>query len=142
MNVYVPEPTYEITYMFREVLVPFDGKAHSIKALQVALDFSLRYGSRVTVLHVKTPNESREEAERIIEKAKKLAEEKEVEVEFKIIESGDESVASIILREVEEKIYNAIIVGSRGKTCVDALLYGSTTIPLALCAPCTVLIVR
>lgn len=142
MNVYIPEPTYEITYMFREVLVPFDGREHSIKALQVALDFSLRYGSRITVLHVKTSEESEEEVEKIVEKAKALAEEKEVEINVKIVEAGEESVASIILRELEEKIYNAIIVGSRGKTCIDALLHGSTTIPLALCAPCTVIIVR
>ena len=144
MNRYIPEPTYEISYLFRDLLVPFDGKEHSVRALEVALDFSLRYGSRITILYVKKPEESGEEAEKILKKAEDLAKKREVEVKIKVreISNDEDTIAGEILKELSERIYNAVIVGSRGKTCVDALVHGSTTIPIALCAPCTVIIVR
>ena len=137
------EPTYEITFMFKSVLVPFNGKEHAVKALKIALDYALRYGSRVTVLYVKRREESDDVANKILEKAKNLAKEKGVEVELKVkTMKDDESVAVEIINEINEGLYDVVILGSRGKTCSDAILYGSTAVPVALCAPCTVIIVR
>jgi len=144
MDRYIPEPTYDIAYMFREILVPFDGQEHSIKALKVALDFSLRYGSKVTVLYVKGLKESMKNAEGILEKAVKLAKNKDVEIQVKVreVEGEGDTIANQILKEVNEEMYDAVIIASRGKTCADALIFSSTTVPVALCAPCTVMIVR
>lgn len=50
--VYVREPTYEVSYMFKRILVPVDGSSHSIKALNVAIDFAKRYGSVIVALIV------------------------------------------------------------------------------------------
>ena len=80
---YVREPTYEISYFFRRILVPFDGSAASTRALKIALDFAKRYGSKVTAFIV---NDNSLNVDEVRSKAESEALNAGVNVDIKVAE--------------------------------------------------------
>jgi nucleotide-binding universal stress UspA family protein len=45
------EPTYTVSFWLRKIVVLVDGSENSFRALELALDFAMRYGSQITVIH-------------------------------------------------------------------------------------------
>lgn len=137
---YVWPPTYEISFMFRKVLAPIDGSAYSMKALDVALDFAKRYGSRVTALIVDDGTINVEEVRKKVEKKARSA---GVNVEVKVIGKGDGcSVSSKIVKESLEGDYDLIIIAARGRTQVEDILIGSTALSTIVNTTISVLLIR
>ncbi|WP_238529013.1 universal stress protein [Thermogladius calderae] len=132
-------PTYEISFMLRRILVPFDGSSLSLKALNIAVDLARHYGSQLTVLYVKVPGETGDP----LNLARSAVGKKITNVRYKTIElKENESISSIILKEVVEESYDLIVVGARGKTSYFDLSIGSIPLALAVNSTCSVLIVR
>lgn len=137
---YVWPPTYEISFMFRKVLAPVDGSAYSMKALDVAVDFAKRYGSRVTALIVDDGSIDVEEVRKKVEEKARSA---GVKVEVKVIEKGGGcSASSKIVRESLEGDYDLIIIAARGKTQVEDILIGSTALSTIVNTTISVLLIR
>ncbi|WP_440059773.1 universal stress protein [Thermogladius sp. 4427co] len=132
-------PTYEISFMLRKILVPFDGSSLSIKALNIAVDLARHYGSQLTIFYVKMPGEP----EKVIELAKSIVGKKIPNVRYKTVElSENESISSLILRELSDESYDLIIVGAKGKSGTIESNIGSIPLALAVNATSSVLIIR
>lgn len=138
---YIREPTYEISFHFRRILVPVDGSEPSLRALDLALDLARRYGSRITVLHVKPRGVN---SQHVLEKVNKRIENKGVPVTIKVeeIDPVRESVAKKILDEVAEGGYDIVVLGARGLTVSEELTIGSTALAVAINTTTTTIIVR
>ena len=138
---YIPEPTYRISYLFRRILVPVDGSENSFRALEVALDFAKRYGSKVTVLHVA---EGGIDTSKIRSSVEERARKAGLSVEFKVrrYSPATSSVANEIVQEVVEGGYDLVVMGARGSTANEDLLVGSTVLAVLVNAPTSIMVVR
>ncbi len=132
------EPSYKISFWFRKLLVPVDGSELSVKALELALDFNMRYGSEVVVLNVCSAC-TEEEVKGVIEKKLKRKLPFNVKVRRP---SYDSSVANEILQEINEGSYDAVIMGARGLTSNPDIVTGSVALSVVANAPITVILVR
>lgn len=126
----------------KNILVPLDGSASSLRALQAALDMSKQQSSPATlhVLNVQPPiisnNVARffspevlkdyyqEEGQAIIEKAKAVLDKETVPHQY-YIEVGH--VTDIVQRYVDDLSLDHIVMGTRGLSAVPGLLLGSVT---------------
>lgn len=137
---YVWPPTYEISFMFRKVLAPIDGSAYSMKALDVALDFAKRYGSRVTALIVDDGSIDIEEVKKKVdEKARSAG----VKIELKVVDREEGcSVSSKIVKESLEGDYDLIIIAARGRTQIEDIWLGSTALSTIVNTTISVLLIR
>ncbi|BCU71286.1 universal stress protein [Stygiolobus caldivivus] len=133
------EPTYTVSFWLRKIAVLVDGSENSFRALELALDFAMRYGSQITVIHA---CESCNEGE-IGEKIKKRVNER-ADYELKILKysSKDSSAANEILKHLSENTYDAIIMGARGLSINSELNVGSVAMSVALNTTTTVILVR
>ncbi len=130
------EPTYYVSFWFREVLVPVDGSESSLRALDLAVDFARRYGSRITVLTASHGDASR------IRAAVEARAAGRAPLEFKAVRLDEgTSPANEVLRELGTGKYDAVIMGARGLTVSDVNI-GSTAMAVVANAPVTVIIVR
>jgi nucleotide-binding universal stress UspA family protein len=138
---YYREPTYLISFMFRRILVPIDGSASSLKALDIALDFAKRYGSKLTALIVNDKTINVEEVSgEISNRARKSG--IEVVLKIKEVRNPNESVVSKVLEEISEGSYDLVILGARGRTLSEDLLIGSTALSVIINSPISCLVVR
>ena len=142
---YKIEPTYKISFKYRRVMVPFDGSGPSVNALELALDWSLRYGSLITVV-IATPLSNGDTAhiERLVEKARATASKYGKTIDLKILEYDPirSSAASTIVKEVLEGGYDAVIVGARGTTPLEDINLGSIALSLIHNTPVTIVVIR
>ncbi len=138
---YVREPMYELSFRFRRILVPVDGSELSLRALELALDLARRYGSRITVLHVKP---SGVDEKQVLDKVRERVENKGVPVTIKVEEINPikESIAKKILDELSEGSYDIVVLGARGLTVSEELNIGSTALAVAINSTTTTIIVR
>jgi len=112
------------------------GSESSLKALELAVDFARRYGSRITVLAA--TYDSAEQVRKAVEArvAGRAA------YEFKAVRLDEStSPANEVLKELGTGKYDAVIMGARGLTVSDVNI-GSTAMAVAANAPVTVIIVR
>ncbi len=139
---YIREPTYEISYFFRKVLVPLDGSTSSMKAIEVAIDFAKRYGSKITALIVDDGSiKDIEGIKRIVnEKARKAGITMKIKVEN--IDTSLQSTPSKIMAEAHEESYDLIILSARGKTANPDLLLGSVALSIIVNTQTSVLLLR
>lgn len=139
---YKEAPTYEISFMFRRILVPIDGSENSLKALDLAADLAKHYGSHITVLFAKPRGYSADF--KPLEKARKRIADKGVNVEFKELEfdPAENSTAGKILEEIINGNYDLVVMGARGRTLSSELTIGSKALSIASNSPVTVIIVR
>lgn len=146
--------------MARHVLVPVDGSTRA----EEALDFVLEQmpGSRLTILHVINPvstaaysdwdddyfdvegyqraeKRRREEAEEMLEGYRARAEAAAAEAET-VIKMG--SPAQRILETAEEVGVDHVVMGSRGRSGVGRVLFGSVAETVTRRSPVPVTIVR
>ena len=139
---YPLEPSYELGFRFRKILVPIDGSESSLKALDLAVDLAKRYGSKITVIHVKTPGSKL--SKDILDKARKRVENKGLPVSFKEVEVdyNTSSISKEILDEIIDGGYDLVVLGARGMTVSEELNIGSVATSVVLNAPTTVIVVR
>jgi len=133
------EPTYTVSFWLRKIAVLVDGSENSFRALELALDFAMRYGSQITVIHAcDTCNETE-----ISEKIKRRVNDR-AEYELKILKysSKESSAANEILKYLSENTYDAVIMGARGLSINSELNIGSVAMSVALNATTTVILVR
>ncbi|MEM0285062.1 MAG: universal stress protein [Sulfolobales archaeon] len=138
---YVREPTYEVSYMFKRILVPVDGSSHSIKALNVAIDFAKRYGSVIVALIVDDGTIG--PTERIMETIASVSKKSGINVETKTVKlSPTSSIATSIVEEVLRGGYDLIVISARGKTVNPDLIIGSVALSVIVNVPVSVFVVR
>ncbi|ABM80786.1 universal stress protein [Hyperthermus butylicus] len=138
---FVLEPSYAISYLFRRILVPVDGSESSMRALEVALDFARRYGSKVSVLHVHAPGADTKAIREAIEKRvrdKGVA----VDIKFKEYNPQTSSVANEIISEIIEGGYDLVVLGARGNTANEDLMIGSVALSITINSATSVMIIR
>ncbi len=127
------------------VLLATDGKPHSGKAIDYAIEFASRYGSALFIVYAVSPKhgEDREKAVKlgmaVLEDAKKKAMDKGVNATG-LLEAG--SPYETILAAAERTHAETIIVGTSGKTVIDRVLIGSVSEYVVRNARCTVIVVK
>ena len=138
---YIPEPSYKVSYLFRRVLVPIDGSETSLRALDVALDFAQRYGSKVTALYVYNSKEDPEGVKKAIEQHIRR---RGVKVDIKLItyEHSASSLANEIISEMIEGGYDLVVLGARGNTANEDLIIGSIALSVVVNSAISVMIIR
>ncbi len=138
---YVREPMYELSFRFRRILVPVDGSELSLRALELALDLAGRYGSRITVLHVKPGNVDEKQ---VLDRVREKIENRGIPITIKVEEINPvkESIAKKILDELSEGSYDIVVLGARGLTVSEELNIGSTALAVAINSTTTTIIVR
>jgi nucleotide-binding universal stress UspA family protein len=134
--------------------VPIDGSPASLRAIDLAIEFSMRDGSKLTLLHVVSPpamgisNAVLKEMKKVGESALDVAESKcnsfglTAKKLLKTVEGNRSSTANEIAREAIGGRYDLVILGSRGYTGERGILMGSVAVSLAISLPCTTIIVR
>ncbi len=138
---YIIEPQgYRISYLFRKILVPIDGSATSLRALEIAIDFARRYGSKIVVLHVRE-SDSTDNIWKIVDEK---AQEKNIKIEKKEKPYSPHvsSVSNEIINEIVEGGYDLVILGARGNTANEEILLGSTALAVAVNSAISVMIIR
>lgn len=148
--------------MYKKILLPTDGSENAEKAADHAFLFGSRYGSEIILLYVvETPRftgirstdkdelrnnleqEGRKSFDRISNKINSLKSGEKCEKEFKLTFKFKEgSPADMILKTLDEKDIELVIMGSSGKHGLDRFLLGSVTENTMRSAHCPVLIVR
>ena len=133
------EPTYTISFWLRKIAVLVDGSENSFRALELALDFAMRYGSQITVIHACENCNENGIGEMISKRVNGRA-----NYELKILKysSKDSSAANEILKYLSENTYDAVIMGARGQSINSELNIGSVAMSVALNATTTVILVR
>ncbi|MHA1590642.1 MAG: universal stress protein [Candidatus Njordarchaeales archaeon] len=141
---YVSEKSYFVALWFRRILVPVDGSGASLKALDLAIDFAKRYGSSVTVLSVVPENFPKERVEEIFSKVREKVMNQGIQVEYKIrkVQFPQSSIATEILREAEDGLFDLIIIGAKGLSGDEETPIGSVAAAVAVLATCSVIIIR
>ncbi|MCD6278719.1 MAG: universal stress protein [Desulfurococcales archaeon] len=138
---YIREPTYEVSYFFRRILLPFDGSAASTRALKIALDFAKRYGSKVTAFVV---NDNSLNIDIVRKKLESEALSAGIDIGIKVVDldRSSQSTATKIIEEAIEGNYDLIIVAARGRTVSEEIAIGSTALSVIVNVPISVLLVR
>ncbi|AFH42397.1 universal stress protein [Fervidicoccus fontis] len=124
MSSYV-DRAFSLSYALRRILVAFDGSASSERGLKIALELSRMLGSEVHVIYACSNNSCNEN---IIKKAEILAKERGVEIISKVTKFNPEesSVSNELIKEINSKNYDLVIMGTRGKTISAEISKGST----------------
>ena len=147
--------------MFKRILVPIDGSAHSMKAAEMAIELSRTYDTDLTFLHVTTklnlPDALKdyikgeqlsgqdllaidEATKRIIADIRVRAEAEGVKKVKTIFREG--KPARTIVAYARSARIEAIVMGSRGLSELESALLGSVSHKVASLADCTVMIVK
>ncbi|MCY0850079.1 universal stress protein [Sulfuracidifex metallicus] len=133
-------PTYTVSFLLRKILIPVDGSENSMRAVDVGVDFAMRYGSRLYLVYVCQECKSTQAISENLEKrigGRTDYEFKEIKTNYK-----ESSVANEILKIITEENFDAVIMGARGTSINSDVNIGSTATSVALNAPITVIVVR
>lgn len=138
--------------MFSRILVAVDGSVSATKAFEHSIFLSQKCNSKLDIVHVipcefagdsattfELISELKTKGEEILEACKKEAAKNNISVEL-MIESGDP--AQVIIGITNNKNYDLIIIGTRGKSMFQELLLGSVALKVLHHARCPVMIVR
>ncbi|MEH6578822.1 MAG: universal stress protein [Amphritea sp.] len=150
--------------LISNIVVADDGSDHAIAALEMAVDLTLKFDAKLTVVHVLThdyppeemqhfieleqlaPGEIAKErvvvvmGERIVKSAIKKATKSGVKDVSSVTRSGD--YANCILEVAKEKNADMIVMGRRGTSELKGLLFGSVSHKVSQRADCSVLTVK
>jgi nucleotide-binding universal stress UspA family protein len=127
------------------IVLATDGKPHSNKAVEYALDYARLRNETLYVVYVVSSKQEEDRepnmkaAKRHIDKIKLTGSEQGIDV-VALLESGGPGEACINMAERVNA--SAIIVGTSGKNVLDRLFIGSVSEYIVRRAPCTVIIVR
>jgi len=136
-----------------KVLVPTDGSAHAMKAVERAIEMAESVGAEITLMSVAyyakddldemppyVQDKLEAEAASALKKAAAYCESRGVKVEM-VLETGLVPANNIIRRATEGK-FDRIVMGSAGLTALERVLMGSTAAKVVAHAPCEVTVVR
>lgn len=136
-----------------KVLVPTDGSAQSMKAVERALELAERLGAEITLMSVAyyakddfddmppyVQDKLETEAAASLKKAAAYCEGRGVKVEM-VLEAGLVP-ANNIIRRAKDGGFDRIVMGSTGKSGLERALMGSTAAKVVAQAPCEVTVVR
>lgn len=127
------------------VVLATDGRAHTSKAVDYALEYARLHREALYVVYVIGPRheENREgtigEAKRHLEDIKQRAVLQGVEATT-LLETG--GPAESIFAVAERVNATAVVVGTSGKTVLDRVLIGSVSEHVVRNSPCTVIVVK
>ena len=127
------------------VLLATDGKPHSNKAIDYAIEYSGLFGAALFIVYVVSPKqgEDREAATRagmsVLESIKKRAQDRGVSATG-LLEAG--SPYETIILAADRIKADVAIVGTSGKTVIDRVLIGSVSEFVVRNAACTVIVVK
>lgn len=141
--------------MFTKILVPVDGSDNSYRALDAALFFSGKLGSKIAAVHVMEDipllhiqsekllrellEDYKNQQELILTKSSEIAKEKNLIIDT-ILLHGNPS--SIILDLCDKEKYDMIVMGSRGMGKFKELVLGSVSSKIVHHSSCPVMIIR
>ena len=137
--------------MFSHIVVAVDGSRHSSKTIPVGIDLAQKYGSAVTVLHVREheryegadvdlgPDQS---PEQLVEEATQAFRDVSIDTTSEIRRVRPGHTAQQIVDVAKEAGADLIVIGSRGMTEWKSLLLGGVATKVTHHAECSVLLVR
>jgi nucleotide-binding universal stress UspA family protein len=139
--------------MFELIVVAVDGSDHSNRALGVALEMAECFGSEIWLVHAYRHvsdlygyNEYEQliakrkgAGQAILNDARQLLGETTVEVSEELLE---EPAAEAILSVANARQAGLIVMGTRGRSTLTGLLFGTTSSKVAQYADCPVMLIR
>lgn len=139
--------------MFELIVVAVDGSEHSDRALGVTLEMAECFGSEIWLVHAYRHvsdlygyNEYEQliakrkgAGQAILNDARQLLGETTVEVSEELLE---EPAAEAILSVAKTRNAGLIVMGTRGRSTLTGLLFGSTSSKVARYADCPVMLIR
>jgi nucleotide-binding universal stress UspA family protein len=137
--------------MFERILLAIDGSPESSKTLPVALDVATRYGSSVTVVHVREYERYEGAdvdmgppipAEELVERTVEMFREAGVQARPEIRRVSSGKTPEQIVEVARESDCNLIVMGTRGMSEWKSLLLGGVANKVIHHAHCPVLLVR
>ncbi len=148
--------------MLQTILVPVDGTDHADKAIDIAADLGTKHDAKLVFLYAIPDREVSRDvaqlaalehvdgpldfvryslvAESIIRAAEEEARSRGATKVESVYADGDP--ADAILKEAADRDADMIVMGSRGRSDLHALLRGSVSHKVAEHAPCTCVTVR
>jgi nucleotide-binding universal stress UspA family protein len=137
--------------MFERVLVAVDGSPKSERTIEIALDLARRYGSTVTVVHVREYERYEGDdvdlgppvpADQLVQEVLDRFQKEGVEArgEIRRVSAGD--TPEQIVEVAKQSQADLIVMGSRGMTEWKSLLLGGVANKVVHHATCPVLLVR
>jgi nucleotide-binding universal stress UspA family protein len=135
-----------------KILVPVDGSAYSLKAVETACDLAKAQAPATLVLTavavqiaeleegVYIAEKMKAQAEIALAKAKEVAQGKGITAE--VILATGASPADVIVRVAKEQQADLIVIGSRGLAGKTRSFLGSTASQVVTYSPCSVLVVK
>ena len=135
-----------------KILVPVDGSAYSLKAVETACDLAKAQAPATVVLTavaiqiaeleegVYIAEKMKAQAEIALAKAKEVAQGKGITAE--VILATGASPADVIVRVAKEQQADLIVIGSRGLAGKTRSFLGSTASQVVTYSPCSVLVVK
>jgi len=126
---------------YRNVLIPSDGSADAGYAATFAASIANRYGAGLIACSMIRTGSKKElaEAERITAEVAALGSAKGVETDT-IVWEGKPAVE--ILKVIDTKKVDLVVIGYTGKGMVSRLILGSVSEKVARTAPCSVFVVK
>ena len=137
--------------MFERLLVAVDGSSRSEKTISMALDLAQRYGSVVTVVHVREYERYEGSdvdmgppipAEQLVNDVLATFREAGVEAKGEVRRASSGNTPEEIIEVAEKAQADLIIMGSRGMTEWKSLLLGGVATKVVHQAACPVLLIR
>jgi nucleotide-binding universal stress UspA family protein len=137
--------------MFERIVVAVDGSPQSMKTIDVAVDLARRYGSTVTVVHVREYERYEGSdvdlgppipAEKLVDEVLAAFREGGVDARGEIRRVSSGNTPEQIVQVAKESNAELIVMGSRGMTEWRSLLLGGVANKVVHHATCPVLLVR
>jgi nucleotide-binding universal stress UspA family protein len=149
----VKRPCGACTGNYKSILLPFDGSVFSRKALIRTAGLSKTDNARVTILYVipryeemmeffrteSIRNSLHQEAEKVVNEAKKIASEMGIAVQAEVREGY---AADEIIKTAEKRESDLIVMGTYGWKGMSKAIMGSTTNRVIANANCPILVVK
>ena len=135
--------------MYKKILVPIDGSAHSTRALEEAIKIAKTTSGTITLLTVQpsrtnilsAPKQPSSESSKsiILAESQRLVQAEGVFAEATLLEGN---VVEQIVNAAKEGNFDLIVIGARGLYRFEEVLLGSVSHGVVEKAPCPVIVTR